>query len=209
LTSRLSIADKHWRSALIAQVAGAITGGVDVVQVRERGLEDREYAAFVRECADLATETRCQIVVNDRVDLALVTGAHGVHLRENSASMAAVRRLVPEDFVIGRAVHDAPTAAAARSADYMIAGSVFESASKPGQVSTLGLEGLSAIVDAAGSCPVWAIGGITAERFGDLKACGVRGVAAIGAFIPSGATDITIEVQALARALRFSLDSHG
>jgi thiamine monophosphate synthase len=64
------------------------------------------------------------------------------------------------------------------------------------------------VVEAASPCPVWAIGGITAERVTDLVGCGVEGVAAIGAFLPSPtATHIELEVQRLTESLRFSLAS--
>lgn len=192
-------------------------GGVDVVQIRETGLEAGAHVQFVRECVAIARKTRCAVLVNDRVDLALVAAAAGVHLRESSIPIAAARKLAPHDFLVGRSVHEPATAERARSADYMIAGSVFDTASKPGRAS-LGLDGLRRIVAAAGECPVWAIGGITPQRVPAVTSCGVAGVAAIGAFIPSArsgtlwsGSDLQLveqDVRMRAAALRFSLDRH-
>jgi thiamine-phosphate pyrophosphorylase len=194
-----------WRTLLLDQVRGAIAGGIDVVQIRERGIDDRDYVAVIRASVGAARGTGTRIVVNDRLDLALAAGAHGVHLRERSIGIEAARRLSGKDFLIGRSVHDAATAARTRTADYMIAGSVFETASKPGQAASLGLEGLRTVVAAAGECPVWAIGGVTAANVGDLARCGARGMAAIGAFLPlPGTTDIAGAVQQLAQFIRQS-----
>jgi len=189
------------------QIAGAVAGGVDIVQLRERHLQAGEYAAFVRECIQLTQGTATRILVNDRVDIALATGAHGVHLREVSASIEAVRTVAHKEFIIGRSVHDAGTAARMRTADYLIVGTVFETASKPPGHRVLGVDGLREVVAAAGTCPVWAVGGVTQERLPSLKAAGAQGVAAIDAFLPGPtAADVAGEVKALSERLRFLLD---
>jgi thiamine-phosphate pyrophosphorylase len=188
---------------VLAQIRGAIRGGVTVVQIRERGLEDGAYLVFLRECVAVMRGTPCRIVVNDRLDLALAAAAGGVHLRESSVPVDAARRLAPPGFAVGRSVHDAATAAAARKADYMIAGSVFETESKPGQRASLGLEGLRQVVAAAGRCPVWAIGGITAAHAAEVSACGVQGIAAIGAFLPpAGSASVEDAARDAAAAFR-------
>jgi thiamine-phosphate pyrophosphorylase len=145
--------------------------------------------------------------VNDRLDVALATSAHGVHLRGDSLPNAAVRRIAPAGFVIGRSIHDAAGAAAASAADYLIAGSVFATASKPHAPARLGLDGLAAVVAAAAGSPVWAIGGVTAERIPQLVARGASGVAAIGALVPQArAADVAATVHQLTSALRAALD---
>jgi thiamine-phosphate diphosphorylase len=125
------------------------------------------------------------VVVNDRLDVALTCGADGVHLRSDSIAVAAARRLAPAPFVIGRSVHGIDEVAAARGADYLIAGTVFPSASKPGGHPLLGVEGLRAIAREA-TVPVLAIGGVTAERLDEAAAAGASGIAAIGLFMRSG-----------------------
>lgn len=193
---------------LLAQIEGAIAGGIDVVQIREPDLPAGDYTRLVRRCVAAVGQSRVRIIVNDRIDVALAADAHGVHLREESVPISAARRLSHTEFLVGRSVHASATAARARSADYLITGSVFETESKPGQPASLGLNGLRDVVHAAGGCPVWALGGVTAERARDLIACGVRGVAAIGAFLPRARTAaVGAEVQRVTEAMRFSFDS--
>lgn len=194
-----------WADVLLAQIEGAVAGGVDVVQLREAGLPAADYIRFVRRCM-VAVGSGVRVIVNDRLDIALAASAGGVHLREDSIAISAARQLSPREFVIGRSVHAPATAARARAADYMITGSVFETESKPGQPPSLGLAGLRAVVSAAGECPVWAVGGMTADRIPGVVACGVSGVAAIGAFLPrSGTTAVAAETQKVTEVLRFSL----
>ena len=195
-----------WADALLAQIEGAAAGGIDVVQVREAGIPVGEYVRFVRRCVAGLGRSGVKVIVNDRLDVALAAGAHGVHLREDSIAINEARRASPRNFLIGRSVHASTTAVHARMADYMIAGSVFETESKQGQPASLGLGGLRAVVNAAGSCPVWAVGGVTADRASELVACGVGGVAAIGAFLPQGRTTaIASQAQKFTELLRFSL----
>ena len=177
-----------------------------MIQVRERDLDAREYLRFLRDCVTAAQGTNCQVLVNDRIDLALAADAHGVHLRELGVPVIAARVLGGKKFVVGRSVHDAGTAASSRDADYLIAGSVFATASKPGQAATLGLEGLQRVVAAAGECRVFAVGGITPERVAAVRACGARGIAAIDAFLPApDSTDIEGDVRRAVEAFQASL----
>jgi thiamine-phosphate pyrophosphorylase len=112
-----------------------------------------------------------------------------VHLRSDSMPVAAARRLAPAGFLIGRSVHGVDEATAANDADYLIAGTVFPSASKPPGHTRLGIDGLRAVARAV-TTPVLAIGGITVEQLDEVAASGVSGVAAIGLFIGSaGASD--------------------
>lgn len=197
-----------WADVLLAQIEGAIDGGVDVVQIREPDLAGRDYTRLVRRCLAAAGRSGVRIIVNDRIDIAIAADAHGVHLREDSLGISSARRLSPTNFLVGRTVHAAATAAQTRSADYLITGSVFETESKPGRPASLGLNGLRDVVRAAAGCPVWALGGVSADRARDLVASGVSGVAAIGAFIPPvGTTSLAADVQTMTEMLRFSFDS--
>jgi thiamine-phosphate diphosphorylase len=172
------------RACLIAQAGHAAEAGVDLIQVRERDLEARDLLALVVALLDATRDSHTRIVVNDRLDVALAAGAAGVHLRGDSISIAAARRMAPPDFLIGRSVHTAREAIAAVGADYVIAGTVFASASKPEDAPRLGVDGLRAIT-AAVPVPVLAIGGIDGTRFGDIAAAGAAGFAAIGLFMTS------------------------
>lgn len=172
------------RACLIEQVRRAVDAGVDVIQVRERDLEAGALASLVETLVDLASGSRTRILVNDRVDVAVAAGAGGVHLRGDSLPIAAVRRMAPPGFLIGRSVHGVSEATAAADADYLIAGTVFASASKPAGSPLLGLDGLRAIVQAV-AVPVLAIGGIEIARLREIADTGAVGVAAIGLFMAS------------------------
>ncbi len=211
LLARLEQPDRAWSALVLAQIRGAIHGGVDVVQIRERDIDARVLADLVRQCEQASRGTSVRIVVNDRVDVALAAGADGVHLPEDGIAPAVARLLTGSSFELGRSIHSPEAAAASSgSVDYLIAGSVFETASKPGAPRPLGLDGLGAVVSAAGACPVWAIGGITAARIPSVMERGARGVAAIGAFLPvSPVAEVAMEVQKVTATLRFAFDSSG
>lgn len=195
------------RDALLQQIAGAVAGGVDLVQIREGDLDAGELASLVRAALAIAAGSPTRIVVNDRLDVAIATGAAGVHLRENSVSVEQAKMLGGVSL-IGRSVHTAEAAARARSADYLIAGSVFPTVSKPESYTPLGLDGLASVVGAAGSTPVLAIGGVSGEHVEAVTRAGAAGVAAIGAFLPCrGSDDIMTCVQKKVTALRFAFDS--
>jgi thiamine-phosphate pyrophosphorylase len=167
---------------LLAQVRHAADAGVDLVQIRERDLDAGALASLVREAVAATRRTATRVVVNDRLDVALACAADGVHLRSDSVAIAAVRRLAPPAFLVGRSVHTVEDLASAAGADYVIAGTVFPSRSKPDSGTVLGLDGLQAIVRAS-EAPVLAIGGIDEDRIPDVAAAGASGVAAIGLFM--------------------------
>jgi len=154
-----------------------------MVQVREPDLDARVLYDWVVAMVALAGGSPTRVLVNDRVDVALAARAHGVHLRSDSVPPAAVRRLAPRHFVIGRSVHGPEEAAVlADEADYLIAGTVWRTSSKPASRTLLGPEGLAEVAKAA-RVPVLAIGGVTLARIGEVAAAGAAGAAAIGLFI--------------------------
>ncbi len=167
---------------LLASLRDAIAADVELVQVRERDLEARDLAALVTAVLAIARGTRTRVVVNDRLDVALACGADGVHLRGDSIPIAAARRIAPAGFLVGRSIHSPAEAGAAVDADYLIAGTIYPTTSKPAAAEWLGAEGLRAVVRAA-PVPVLAIGGVTLDRIAEIAATGAAGIAAIGAFV--------------------------
>jgi thiamine-phosphate pyrophosphorylase len=179
---RCLVTDRR-RAEPVPQARWAADAGIDFIQVRERDLEAASLAALVIAILTITRGTRTRVVVNDRLDVALACGADGVHLRGDSVPVQAARRLAPTGFLIGRSVHRVDELEPAAGADYLIAGTVFPTASKPAGVAQplLGIEGLSAIVRAA-HAPVLAIGGIADDRIEQITAAGAAGFAAIGLF---------------------------
>lgn len=201
---------EHARQCLLRQAKHAIDAQVDVLQIRERDLDALALARLVTDVVALTRGTHSRVVINDRLDVALACGAAGVHLRSDSVSPAAARAIAPPGFVVGCSVHEVQEAiAVAPDVDYLIAGTVWPTDSKPEGTPLLGLSGLAAIVRAV-NVPVLAIGGMTSERLGPVRACGAAGVAAIGMFL--GAPDSGCRAVALtptAQAARASFDTTG
>ena len=187
----------------LARAAGR--AGVDIVQVRERGLGDRALLRLVERIVAAVAGRRTRVVVNDRVDIALAAGAAGVHLKDGGPPPMRVRAIAPAGCLIGRSVHRADDVRRAEQVDgldYAICGTVFESASKPGR-RPLGLAGLAAVVRAC-PLPVLAIGGIDAGNAARISGTGAAGAAAIGFFAAacgrSGPVELTERVGVLRRA---------
>ena len=163
----------------LERIAAALAAGAPGLALHARGhtltgLEHYRLAVRLRQ-----PSSNARLFINDRLDVALATGADGVQLRTGSLDVADARALGP-DWLVGRSVHTTAEATAARAAgaDYLLAGPVFPTATHPG-AAPLGLEGIRAV--AAVGLPVIAIGGVTAERIADLRAAGAWGVAAIRA----------------------------
>jgi thiamine-phosphate pyrophosphorylase len=179
-----------WRTRLVEQVAAAARSGVALIQVRERDLDGGELLMLVSACVAAVRGTAARVLVNDRVDVALAAGAHGVHLPAAGAPAPAVRSLVPRPLLIGRSMHtlaEAQEAEAAGEVDYLLFGTVFESASKPG-VPPAGVAAL-ATVAASVALPVLAVGGVTAGRVVQATGAGAAGIAAITLFAGTSTFD--------------------
>ena len=169
--------------ALVERVTWAARAGVHLVHVRERDLEGSALTALVRQCVQAVRGTRTRVVVNDRLDVALAAGAHGVHLRADSVAAARVRAVAPRGFLVGRSLHSVAEALEAErrgGLDYVLFGSVFATGSKPGHVPE-GIDGLNAVVGAV-RLPVLAIGGMTPDKLPEVAATGAAGFAAISLF---------------------------
>lgn len=182
-----------WPSRVPAQAAAAARAGVQLIQVRERDLDGGPLERLVRDCVAAVQGTPARVVVNDRLDVALAAGAHGVHLRADSMPGERVRAVAPRPFLIGRSVHavDAAVLAAGSGAlDYLVFGTVFETASKAGRAAA-GLPALAAVVRAV-PVPVLAVGGVTIHRLASIQGTGAAGAAGIGMFsafdTPGGVT---------------------
>jgi len=187
-------------SELIRRIAWLSAAGIDLVQIRERDLPDRELTRLVRDAVAVARATPARVVVNDRVDIAIAADAAGVHLREDSASIDRVRAIAPREFLIGCSVHDIHRAGALSACDYLLFGTVFPSSGKPADHPIAGLRMLRAVCTAA-RAPVLAIGGVHAGNARDAMRCGAAGVAAVESLLSvTSAPEAQDVVAALRRA---------
>jgi thiamine-phosphate pyrophosphorylase len=165
------------------------------VQIREPRLPDRALLELTRRACDAARDSNTRILVNDRLDVAVGAGAHGVHLRGNSFRAARVRASVGDAFLIGRSVHELVEALAAErdgGCDYLFFGTVFPSPSKPEGHHIAGLEALRDVCRRV-TVPVIAIGGVTRERVPAVSAAGAAGIAAISLFDAADSLRSTVE----------------
>jgi len=204
-------AQESWPELLAAQIRGAVDGGVDLIQVREPGLDAGPLSRFLRAVLADVPASRARLVVNDRLDVALCVGAAGVHLPERSFSVRDVERLVPADrtWVTGRSVHSAEAARQTIGASYLMAGTVRPSESKPEGGMLLGWDGLRAVVAEAAGTPVVAIGGMAAADVPRVVECGATGMAAIGWFIPDRGQDVREFVQERVATAKIAFDRAG
>jgi len=167
--------------ALREFVDALIAARVDLLQIREPDLDDARLVEVVRGAVASASGTPTVIIVNSHVELAIATGAGGVHLKEADPRSAAAIRLQAPALTVGRSLHgEVPRHDEA--ADYLIFGTVFPTVSKL-EAASAGLESLRRTVDRVRP-PLLAIGGITPARVRACLEAGAAGVAAIGAFLP-------------------------
>mgnify|MGYP001501850307 FL=1 len=183
---------------LLALLPDLVAAGVDAVHVRARDRGAGELLA-VAQVARRAIVPPAVLLVNDRVDVALLSEADGVQLPERGLPPEDVRRLLGRGRLVGCSVHSVSAAerAARAGADFLLFGNVYETASKPGRAAA-GLEALQAVARAVPR-PVVAIGGITPERVPAVLAAGARGVAVIRGIL--AAADPVAAVHAFRAAL--------
>jgi thiamine-phosphate diphosphorylase len=169
---------------LVAAVDRAVKGGVNMVQLRQREMPAADLLVLAMQLKTVCGH-RAMLFINDRVDVALAVGAVGVQLGERSLPVDAVRSIAGDRLMIGRSVHSVEGAVAARSADFLVVGTIYPSATHPGAAAA-GPELVRGVVRATAATVV-GIGGITAANAGDVTAAGAAGVAVVGAVL--GAAD--------------------
>jgi thiamine-phosphate pyrophosphorylase len=179
---------------ILQNIRVVLAAGVDWVQVREKDLPAGQLLELARRIVQLtkegppATGQPAQIIINDRLDVALAAGANGVHLGRESAPAREVVRWcragnAPDGFVIGVSCHSVEEAREAEDAeaDYIFFGPIFETPSKQGLGAPQGLEMLAEVCRAV-RIPVIAIGGLDHDNAASCIRAGTAGVAAIRMF---------------------------
>lgn len=161
-----SLCRREWYDTVEAVLAN----GAGAIQLREKGLSDRELLARTRRVRELCDRHGALLIVNDRPDIALLAGADGVHLGQDDLSVRSARRILGNEHVIGISTHTPEQAeAAVRAApDYIAVGPMFASVTKP-QEHIAGPQTLNAVRSLT-PLPLVAIGGITVESVHELTA---------------------------------------
>jgi thiamine-phosphate pyrophosphorylase len=160
----------------------ALAGGVDVVQLRDKGLEARQEIAALEVLAEACARHGALLAVNDRADVALAVDADVLHLGQDDLPVPLARRIVGDDVVIGRSTHDVEQARAAAGepgVDYFCTGPCWPTPTKPGRPAP----GLDLVRATAGTTdrPWFAIGGIDRERLPEVLAAGAERVVVVRA----------------------------
>ncbi len=165
---------------LVEICRAAIGGGVTAVQLRLKGWSDRKVFEAARAMREICSDTGTLYLVNDRVDIALATGADGVHLGVDDFPVAAARRILGAQSVVGYSPEqeDDRSAALRDAADYLGVGPLFATGTKADAGAPLGIERFTKIVNEV-NVPVVAIGGITARNARDAYQAGAAGVAVV------------------------------
>jgi thiamine-phosphate pyrophosphorylase len=175
--------------------------GCSMIEVRAKNSTGAQYYQYTRQVIDAAGE-HCRVVVNDRLDVALASGAAGVHLGGKDIPVAEARRIAGDMFIIGATAREPSAALAAEldGADYLGVGAVFPTTHKD-DTRLIGLKGLASVTDAV-AIPVFAIAGITPENCTQPLQAGAWGVSCIGAV--AGATAPADAWLAMEQAMKHS-----
>jgi thiamine-phosphate pyrophosphorylase len=203
LSSRLLVVtDRHQTKGrpLVPLLQRALTAGISAIQLRERDLSVRELVTLAREVQAVMVSSSSQLLINDRVDVALALEGVGVHLRSNSLPLSVARQILGPQRLLGISVHAVEEAvqAEAQGADYIVLGPIYETPSKLMFGPPLGIHALEKACKLV-RIPIMGIGGVTAARAREMRSVGAFGAAVITAIL--GADDVESATRELFEAV--------
>lgn len=183
--------------SLYSQVEKALSGGVTCVQLREKYMSEDEFVSEAVKLKALCHRYGVPLIINDNLNVALRSGADGIHVGQEDMAAGEIRKLAGEDFIIGVTAKTVQQAkkAQADGADYIGSGAVFPSPTKQGaiRITKEQLKEICGSVD----IPAVAIGGVSLENISELKGCGMEGFAVVSALF--AADDIKKAAEELKR----------
>jgi thiamine-phosphate pyrophosphorylase len=166
---------------VVEQARAAARGGASCVQLRDKTAPDDDLAALVRRLLPEIATLGARLIVNDRVEVALAAGAHGLHIGQGDGDAVAIRHRMPPGMILGLSIE---TVAQARlippGVDYIGAGPIRATSTKPDHATPIGFDGLAQIV-AATALPTFAIGGLKPGDASAVRATGAVGMAVVSA----------------------------
>lgn len=187
---------------LVPFLDAALSNGVDIVQLREKGLEAGEELALLEVFAAACAKHGALLAVNDRADIALAAGADVLHLGQDDLPVPVARQVLGAGPVIGRSSHSPEQSSAAaieEGVDYFCAGPVWETPTKAGRPGT-GTRLLTHVALLGAARPWFAIGGISLDRLEEVLQAGATRVVVVRAI--TGADDPGAAAAAFAKRLR-------
>lgn len=185
-----AVTDRAWTGerTLLEQIESALKGGVTIVQLREKNMSEAEFIEEAKQAVSLCHRYNVPLIINDNVNVALKSGADGVHVGIEDTPVSEIRRTVPKDFIIGATAKTMEQAQTAEQsgADYLGVGAVFPSPTKKNAIR-ISNEQLREICESV-RIPAVAIGGISSDNVLQLSGSGMNGIAVVSAIF--GASDI-------------------
>ena len=198
------VTDERWGGGHLSIARAALQGGADIIQLRDKSTPLRSLLPIAHELRTLTREHSALLIINDRIDIALLTQSDGVHLGPDDCPVASARRVLGPHFIIGASCGNIEEAQHAErdGADYIGAGDIFGTTTKADAGASIGLHGLSQIVGAT-RLSVAAIGGVTRQTIHSTVAHGARMACVVSAIARAGddqaMQDATRELVAAAR----------
>lgn len=178
-----AVTDRAWvgKQTLLEQIEDALKGGVTIVQLREKELDEESFVAEAIEVRELCHRYHVPLIINDNMEVALKSGADGVHVGIEDAPVSELRKRVGKDFIIGATAKTVEQAKLAEEsgADYLGVGAVFPSPTKKNAIR-ITKEQLHEICSSV-SIPAVAIGGISLNNVSEITGGGMQGIAVVSA----------------------------
>ena len=202
------VGPSHVAGDPVALVQAAIRGGVSLIQLRDKTSGTRQMVESARRLLAALNGTGVKLFINDRVDVALASGAYGVHLGASDMTPEDARRIAGDGLAIGLTVKTVEEVRRIDPAivDYASIGGVFDTKSKQNDSPPLGLDGLREMVSAldalAPDMPRCAIAGIDLDKAGSVAGCGLDGVCTISAIA------MAPDAEQAAQAIRRTVDAN-
>ena len=192
LSSRLLVVtDRHQTNGrtLVPLLQRVLTAAAPAIQLRERDLSVRELVTLARQVQAVTASSNSQLLINDRIDVALALEGVGIHLRGNSLPLSVARQMLGTHRLLGISVHSVEEGLSAQSqgADYIVLGPIYETPSKLMFGPPLGIHTLEKACKLV-RIPIIGIGGVTAARAREMRCAGAFGAAVISAIL--GVTDV-------------------
>ena len=198
-TMRLyAVTDRKWtgKATLLEQVEAALSGGTTLVQLREKDMSDDDMLREAIEMRRLCHSYGVPLIINDRLNIALASGADGIHVGQSDISAGDVRKRAGSQLILGVSARTAELA----GADYLGCGAAFGTSTKA-DARPISPEQMRAVVDAV-SIPVVAIGGVNADNLPQLRGMGLAGAAIVsGIFASDDIKAACMDLRALADAV--------
>ena len=202
-----AVTDRSWlgEKTLFDQVEEALIGGVTLVQLREKEMSEDDFLKEANEMAKLCHRYNVPLIINDNVDIAMKSGADGVHVGQSDMEAAAARKKLGSDMIVGVTAKTIEQAQRAQDAgaDYLGSGAIFGTTTKSG-AKPMTTELLSSIT-ASVSIPVVAIGGINRSNILQLRGTKISGAAIVSGIF--AAKDIETECRLLRELVELVIQS--